>query len=457
MTARVQSDGSVDAVAWPFRHRGRHLLAVVAKASFGFAQRSVAPHRGPAPIVREDKTFGDNPTRSIEAASDVVPYKARCDVTVVGHAQRPVVRLSFGSQGRVRIDKSLRVEGGGRLALVYEAAVGGPGTANPVGSETPRVLDVADPSRAGGYGPISAFWPARKRLIQGLDRRAIERGDLPEAIPWDYFQSAPPDQQIEYPRGGEWLVLEGLTEGSPRIETMLPEARVVGSLAFAPTGARRPIELVCDTIHVTPDASSFTLAWRGCVDVASIDLSAATVAVALLAGPTPVDLEALHARAATKEAPVSERREPAPPPSNDATLFIKEEAPRGPALPFAQKEAVGESTHVMSSREHAAHAAGAAAPFAIPPPRASAPTTLPKQGVPWSPEPIPPVPAVSVGEETQAAPAPASPPPGAAAALPASPPAPVPSDPLADRLRGAGASPEEIAMLLAAISTDRKR
>src|SRR6185295_17776713 len=125
------------------------------------------------------------------------------------------------------------------VPLVYERAYGGPGEPNPNGSETPNVVDPADPRRAAGFAPISRFWPARKRMLGKIDRNLLDQpiAEIPEGMPWDYFQSAPPDQQIEPLRGGEWLVLDGVHPTLARISTRVPMARGAARVVMARPGA----------------------------------------------------------------------------------------------------------------------------------------------------------------------------------------------------------------------------
>src|SRR5262249_48066473 len=141
-------------------------------------------------------------TRSVEAATDLAPYLPRCDVTLTGHAHAPggcsasSVRLALYRGTRPLLHKTLHVYGDRagrsvpqpftRMPLVYERAFGGPGIAgNPVGSELPNIVSPADPAKPAGFGPISRFWPARRRLLGKLDRRVLEApiAEIPDAVP----------------------------------------------------------------------------------------------------------------------------------------------------------------------------------------------------------------------------------------------------------------------------------
>jgi hypothetical protein len=71
------------------------------------------------------------------------------------------------------------------MPVVYERAVGGPGEPNPVGTETPNLVDSQDARRPAGFGPISRFWPARRRLLGKIDKKVIEGpiAEIADAMP----------------------------------------------------------------------------------------------------------------------------------------------------------------------------------------------------------------------------------------------------------------------------------
>ena len=95
--------------------------------------------------------WNDDPARSLYSPSDLVPFKVRADVMLVGHAFTPrgeparsvTARLSVGEMEKgIEIfgerawsgDRKLR-EGARftKMPLRYERAAGGPDTSNPVG------------------------------------------------------------------------------------------------------------------------------------------------------------------------------------------------------------------------------------------------------------------------------------------------------------------------------------
>ncbi|HVY49594.1 MAG TPA: DUF2169 domain-containing protein, partial [Minicystis sp.] len=156
------------------RHRGRLVVTTVAKATFALVPDGAAALRAPAPIVPHDCYRQGNPVASLEAASDLVPYKPRVDVTFVGRAHLPgagggVARLAVFRRGPL-FDKAVHVARApagpaAPVPLVYELAVRdwGPEGQNPVGAEHPVLFDPKDPRRPVGFGPLRAEWPARAR------------------------------------------------------------------------------------------------------------------------------------------------------------------------------------------------------------------------------------------------------------------------------------------------------
>ena len=466
----VCTDGNVSCGTLLWRYRGRLQLTVVVKALFTIVPDGVATSAGPGELIAEDRTFEGNPSRSVEVASDLVPYRTRCDVTFVGHAYAPQgrpaptgsVRLGLAREGRLLLDKVLHVFGDrgasgapeafDRMPLVYERARGGAGEPNPIGSETPNVLDPADARRPGGYGPISRFWAARKRLLGKIDKRALEApiASIPDEMPWDYFQAAPAEQQIEPLRGGEWLVLDGVHVALPRMQTRLPAARGAARVVVRQPGAaplEHPVELLCDTLAIDGDRRVLAMVWRGRHEVVGGEaaLVSLAVAAALETPGAPVDWARVLAVAPSAVAAVaptlaagaaSSAGEGTVVPGPDVAAFLA----RRPVVPFAgaaasrpagplsasatpwggqpgqpasqaapgegtvamTHEAPGESTYALRGDEHAVLARQPIAPFPIPSAGAPSSGRAAAPGLPWT-APMPasaPIPMPGPGEET---------------------------------------------------------
>ena len=207
---------------------------------------------------------------------------------------------------------------------------------------------------------------AQARCSGGIDHRAVEApiAEIPEAMPWEYFQAAPPDQRIEPLRGGEWLVLDGLHPTRPRVQTCLPPARGAARVATLRGGpTQSAVELVCDTLAIDGDRQTFSLSWRGRYEVADGEaaLPALFVLAALEVPGVPVDWARIRAARA--------QRARAPEPHAGARLSL------------------GAGTMAVSLEEVAAIAPKAALPFGPPGAPARPPST---EATPWSARAAPP-------------------------------------------------------------------
>jgi uncharacterized protein YjbI with pentapeptide repeats len=302
---------------------GARRLTVVAKALVELVHDGPAALIDGAEIVPKDRHYLSSPGRSVEAAGDLAPYLARCDVTVRGHAFAPpgqpleamTVRLAVQRSARL-IDKKLFVYGDPdpaaparrlpfqRMPLDYEHAFGGRGHVdNPVGrgaeasgpgARPPNVVDPADARRTAGFGPLSRFWGGRARAL-GTSVRALVDGVEPQigdGFDWSYFQSAPLDQQIPYLAGDEWIVLDGMHPALPRVQTRLPGLRAAARIhtrAGGAFGPGRDLELQADTLAIDADRGVAALVWRGSVRLdASTEPSQLKAFVGVQVGDAPL-------------------------------------------------------------------------------------------------------------------------------------------------------------------------
>ncbi|WP_437818740.1 DUF2169 domain-containing protein [Sorangium sp. So ce1078] len=337
------------AVSW--RTQGRRYITILVKASFAFTPGAAMWRTEPQEILRAEVHHGKNPARSVRFTGDLAPYLGRADVLFTGDAHAPdgaqvqslPVRLAiFGASG-CALDKRLLVRDKKpfqRMPLVYEKAVrGANGCENPFGVEPNGgeviVVDPRDPARPAGFGPIARAWPARKRLLGKTRRETLEGPDaeIPAGFDWSYFQAAPPDQQIDFLRGDEWIVLENLHPAAPRLEMRLPKARGVarieGLSASAATGGET-LELCADTLRIDGAEQRCTVVWRQIVPVPGEDaLAAVRIAAGVAIDGEEIawpDLRLERARRAEAAQPPAPRNGP------EGTVLI-EDAPdaRGPA------------------------------------------------------------------------------------------------------------------------------
>ncbi|MEZ4295260.1 MAG: DUF2169 domain-containing protein [Polyangiaceae bacterium] len=284
----------------------RWALTVVVKATFDVVPGEVRPATQLAPVYGADVYEGGNPGGALIAPNDLVPFKARADVLLVGHAYAPhgrpvsslTVRLAAGG-----VDKSIGVFGNrllsgrgvgpalpfAKMALSYDRAAGGPGTANPIGiprgDRLPNLEPVgwsilrgenkpgapapsqrADAPPPVAFGPIAPSWPERAPL-----QRAFRLDEpMPEDVDPASFNAAPADQQTAFLRGDETIVLEHLHPDHATLATRLPGLvpRAFADLyRFGPS----PIEMLADTLWIDTDRRKLCIVWRGEVALSSRD------------------------------------------------------------------------------------------------------------------------------------------------------------------------------------------
>ncbi|WP_437337540.1 DUF2169 domain-containing protein [Sorangium sp. So ce394] len=428
-------------------------VTVIVKATLALAHNRLAWPVAPLPIVREDR---HGPSGSLEAASEVAPYLPSVGVVLTGHAYAPggqpiatmIARLAI-YRGEARLlDKRLKIVGDRapvppwrsqpfqRMPLVYERAFGGPGVPeNPVGvgaassaaPALPNLLDPVQPTRPAGMGPISPRWPARQRLLGGAEPRG---GEPQQAGPmagfdWRYFHAAPPDQQLPFLHGDEWLVLDGLHPELPRVQTQLPAARALARRYPAGGGGQgQPVDLAADTLVIDVDRQICSIVWRGSFALERAEEGASIRVCAGLempghplswpsleqAAPSPHDRPSAPSDLGAT-LPVGGASRPSAPGDLGTTLPVggasRSSAPVLPFLPSpaAQAQAwpaasaaresrpsrwsgatlVDEETRMQDPAELAMQLQAPLAPFALAPPGSPAQPAAPIPGAPWAP------------------------------------------------------------------------
>jgi hypothetical protein len=282
---------------------GNWILTVIAKGTFRL-QPEESPLAEEQDEINEDDThWGGDKTRSVYAPGDLVPYKPRADVLLVGSAFSPrkepvrslIARLIVGD-----VDKSIEVFGErtltrdgqlregfpfAKMPVRYERASGGPDTLNPVGMRVdgqpgpqgtiqlpnlqPRVLSISSPDDAippVGFGPIAPSWPARRAMLGRAAASFPQPGwnerPIPEGVPAAYFNAAPGDQQLDVIRESERIVLENLHAEYARLSTTLPGLRA-RALIERPSATLEELRMRADTLWIDTDRGVCTVTWRG--------------------------------------------------------------------------------------------------------------------------------------------------------------------------------------------------
>ncbi len=279
--------------------RGPWQCTAIAKATVELAAGAAARLVEPIDLVG-DTGFEDDGGEGLRVASDYVPHKPRADVVVVGRAcarsgqavSSMTVGLGLALGTEVLLAKQVGALGEhrddddepapfGELELRYEHAWRGRDDEIPVGVDPqgregarPRLVDPFDSRRPAGLGPVPGHWPWRAAKLLPAERHLPSESPLclPDELDLSYFNSAPPDQQLPYLRGGEQLLLEGMHPIHHELRCRLP-ALLAHAVLQQEGRPPRSVSLVCDTLWIDADKMIATITWRGStkVDLAVAD------------------------------------------------------------------------------------------------------------------------------------------------------------------------------------------
>jgi hypothetical protein len=436
---------TVGSVLWQSGPRA-WTLTFVAKATFVLAPgESPLNARSQEDVFEHDGYWDDDDTRSLTVASDLVPFKRRPEVVVVGHAYPPggkrvaslVVRLAIST-----IDKAIEVRGDQhftregalsdpapfkRMPLRWERAAGGPDTSNPVGIPTgtdarfdswgrcplPNLVPVGhvsqtayDPIEPIGFAPIAPRWSPRAARLAGVpstfrhDR--WNASPLPEHFDAAYFNCAPRDQQLTVFDGTESLLLEHLHPRHPALQTRLAQVRPVAAFEWG-KGRRLDLGLACDTLHIDSDRGLAMLTFRGHIALDN-PRRAGRIVVALEPPPSPRAsvpdwLQRVEDVVSTMAAPEDE---------GGPTLPFSMTEDEAPTLPKRPRRAGRGRTGTQQGTEVPARPA---LPFEPRTPPASSPPGFPFRAM-MPPSPSPSAPSSRSGAAPAAKPAPGAAPRG---------------------------------------------
>jgi hypothetical protein len=297
---------------------GRELLTVAVKGTFQIPEN---PEREPelakeqAELVHTDVFTGEPPFSAPVYENDYAPRKPRCDVLLNGSAYapggKPVERVSVSLRVGT-MTKSFEVVGNrvwkaGILYMTstkpkpftvmpisYDNAFGGVDKSQedeakfrwyptnfagvgyheftaakfldgkPLPNTEERGQPITNPRgnyRPMAFGPIGRAWQPRPKLAGTYDQKWLDEKFpfLPDDFKDKYFQSSPPDQQIDHAKGGEEVELINLTpEGKTRFR--LPG--LVFPVLFSSRAGKTTVEPVVDTVVIEPDKKRFMMTWR---------------------------------------------------------------------------------------------------------------------------------------------------------------------------------------------------
>lgn len=300
---------------------GRELLVVVAKGTFKIPERGQQANYCEAqkPLLNADVFTGEPGVTAPRYELDFAPFKRYCDVLLAGSAYAPQGKPATRVEVTLRIGpllKSFAVTGDryweagniairpgyaglfDRIPISYDRAFGGIDDFhenkkkhsafmhNPVGrgyhlelsrafvdgSPMPNTEELKRPvSMPDGnyspmaFGPIGRSWNPRWQLAGTYDQAWLENtfpSPPPDFNP-AYYQAAPADQQIPYPKGGERVFLDNLSPHG-QVAFALPEIDVP-VVFFYKNGEVLKQKAMIDTIVLEPDEGLFTMSWRATI------------------------------------------------------------------------------------------------------------------------------------------------------------------------------------------------
>jgi len=297
---------------------GREWLVVVAKGTYGIPghpshEPRLLEHQ--VPLTTADVFPGDPAESAASYENDFALYKPRCDVLLNGHCYAPngepatevTVALKVGTLVKAFKVVGARVHEAGALSnsiskplpfttlpVTYAQAFGGVDRSDPAkprwhlgnpvgvgfypganeaqlnGMPLPNTEELHLPAttpdgnyRPMAFGPVGRAWQQRVRWAGTYDQHWLDHQFpfLPEDFDVRYFQSAPEDQQMDYPQGGEEVALLNL-DANGRSAFRLPANLRLAVLIVLHDGSTREAAAIVDTVILEPDAGRFTLTWR---------------------------------------------------------------------------------------------------------------------------------------------------------------------------------------------------
>ena len=329
-------DRIVNDTSWPvalLRHQsaaGRASLVVIVKRTSIWSGRTLHESHRQLPVFGADVPWPDGAASTLRFESDMVPYKPRADVVLVGEACAPGGRavevldvgLRLGArQHRLRVfgDRQWQRTGGSaaigravpfsRKELRYERAFGGIDVGeycveNPVGRglvseagmdqlhgrllpniEDPRDLvhDWRSRPKPRGFAFYGRAWQPRLGCAGAVDDgfRRSASAIFPAGFSYGFFNGGHPDLQVAgWLRGDEEIELVNLAEeglisfglpgAAPRVT--ISRRRIHAASAAATTVMDTAmVAMRLDTLVIVPEHRSLYEVFRGAVELSSVD------------------------------------------------------------------------------------------------------------------------------------------------------------------------------------------
>jgi hypothetical protein len=197
-------------------------LSLIVKGTFTLAKDRAAQIAPEQQALCGDKYQGEASDGILHYEDDFAPFKPRADILIVGHGRRG--EIASGS-----------------------CRVGGQGAA------------------LASFGPVSRSTGDRAKLAgaNGGDWFAHHWPRLADDCPWDYFNAAAPEMQVEgYLQGGEDIVLDKLHPRHDDFSARLPGLQVRCFLK-QDGGDAAEVAMNLDTLWLDSASDTLVLVWRG--------------------------------------------------------------------------------------------------------------------------------------------------------------------------------------------------
>ncbi|EDR3007275.1 DUF2169 domain-containing protein [Salmonella enterica subsp. enterica] len=302
---------------------GREHLVIVIKATYCIPANNKPPRPQvpPQPLSMSDIFVGEPGLSAPLYEADFVRYKAKCDVLFNATAHVPQGRAVTELNVFVRVgtmQKNIHIVGNRQwqtnaphnstepevfteMPLHYGHAFGGIRSWQEnnetkieaieqnlvgMGYNSPASLDggINLPNLEMNNNPIirsdekyepialSAIarnWLPRRMYAGTYDERW--RKEVFPFLPTDfdehYFQCAPIDQQIQYPRGGEKVILKNIMKGREEVRFILPRLDNIPVKILTSDYEVHTPPVVVDTLYFEPDKTCFSVVWRTSVPI----------------------------------------------------------------------------------------------------------------------------------------------------------------------------------------------
>lgn len=301
-----------------FERDGRELLVVAIKATFRIPESGEAPvlAEEQVPLTEADEFTGEPGLSAMVYESDFAHRKLYCDVLLNGSAYAPegkpatIVPVGLKVAGMTKVFNVVgdrRWEAGaisvaaGRpkpfvvMPISYNNAFGGVDNfhedpsrhrtylPNPVGkgfhddtslslvdgTPLPNTEEINNSVTMVGknyqpmaFGPIGRNFGSRYPLAGTYDQEWLDKRApfWPDNFDYRYFQAAPSDQQISFPKGGEEVAFKNFTpKGIVRFKLPVVSMPVL----LRPYKSKdQEVKAIVDTILIEPGKDRFMLIWR---------------------------------------------------------------------------------------------------------------------------------------------------------------------------------------------------